>query len=194
MKKTWILLVISILCMGLFSSCASNADVMPSPLPTVSMMPSANPATTMPPVATVMPTTIMPTTEAGINSIEDSLRVSDKISEEVEKLSELKTAVAVAAGNMVIIGVDYDTKYQGGLTDRMMQMIDQRVQTVDKAITVVRVTEEKAEMDKIKALKEKVDSKDITFTELQTQVADIGSTIAGGSNMDMEMPQTTTGV
>lgn len=180
--------------MGLFSSCASNADVMPSPLPTVSMMPSANPATTMPPVATVMPTTIMPTTEAGINSIEDSLRVSDKISEEVEKLSELKTAVAVAAGNMVIIGVDYDTKYQGGLTDRMMQMIDQRVQTVDKAITVVRVTEEKAEMDKIKALKEKVDSKDITFTELQTQVADIGSTIAGGSNMDMEMPQTTTGV
>ncbi len=190
MKKTWILLVISILCLGVFTACASNADTMPSPSPSVSVSPSASPmatATTSPAASTE------PTAEAGVNTVEDAARVSDQVAEEVEKLSELDMAEAVVAGNIAIVGIQYDTQYQGGLTDRLIDMVDKRVQTIDKTITAVHVTDDATVLEKIKALREQLEKKEITFEQLQTQVLDIGSKIAGGSDASVNQPQSTTG-
>lgn len=193
MKKTWILLVISILGLALFSACASNADTLPSPSPMASTTPSAMPQTSQAPMVSIAPATEAPATPAGVNSIEDAQRVSDNVAEEVEKLSELDTAEAVVAGNIALVGVKYDAQYQGGLTERLTKMVEQRVETIDKTITAVHVTDDQAMMDKISKLREELDNKSITFEELQTQLLDIGSSIAGGSSPQVTQPQTTAG-
>ena len=90
MKKTWTLVVISLLGLALFSACASNADTLPSPAPSASVTPSAMPEATPAPSASAMPSaTVQP---AGVNTVEDARRLSDDVSEEVEKLSELDDA------------------------------------------------------------------------------------------------------
>ena len=61
MKKTWTLVVISLLGLALFSACASNADTLPSPAPSASVMPSATPQATQSPTASAMPTLTCPT-------------------------------------------------------------------------------------------------------------------------------------
>lgn len=193
MKKTWILLVISILGLALFSACASNADTMPSPSPMASTTPSAAPQATQGPTVSIAPATEAPATPAGVNSIEDAQRVSDNVAEEVEKLSELDTAEAVVAGNIALVGVKYDAQYQGGLTERLTEMVEQRVETIDKTITAVHVTDDEATLDKISKLRDELNNKSITFEELQTQLLDIGSGIAGGSTPQVTQPQTTTG-
>ena len=193
MKKTWILLVISILGLALFSACASNADTLPSPSPMASTTPSAMPQATQAPTVSIAPATEAPATPAGVNSIEDAQRVSDNVAEEVEKLSELDTAEAVVAGNIALVGVKYDAQYQGGLTERLTEMVEQRVETIDKTITAVHVTDDQAMLDKIAKLREELNNKSITFAELQTQLLDIGSGIAGGSSPQVTQPQTTTG-
>ena len=182
MKKTWILLVISILCLGLFTACTSSADTMPSPIPSVSVSPSASPmaSPSVSPTTSAGPTAGM---EAGVNTIEDA----------AEKLSEIDDAEAVVAGNIALVGVKYDAQYQGGLTERLIEMVDARVQAINKTITTVHVTDDATLMDKIKMLEEKVEKKEITFEELQTQVLDIGSKMAGGSDVNVNQPQSTAG-
>ena len=180
MKKTWTLVVISLLGLALFSACASNADTLPSPAPSASVTPSA-----MPEAATVQP--------AGVNTVEDARRLSDDVSEEVEKLSELDDAEAVVAGNIALVGISYDAQYQGGLTDRLVEMVKSRVEAMDKTITAVHVTDDEAIMNKIDQLRESLNNGQITFEELQTQVLDIGSSITGGGNAMVSQPQTNTG-
>ena len=168
MKKTWTLVVISLLGLALFSACASNADTLPSPAPSASVTPSAMPEATPTPSASAMPSaTVQP---AGVNTVEDAHRLSDDVSEEVEKLSE-----------------------QGGLTDRLVEMVKSRVEAMDKTITAVHVTDDEAIMNKIDQLRESLNNGQITFEELQTQVLDIGSSITGGGNAMVSQPQTNTG-
>jgi len=128
----------------------------------------------------------------GVNTVEDAKRVSEQISEEVEKLSELDDAEAVVAGNIALVAVEYDSQYQGGLTDRLKDMITERVETIDKAVTSVHVTDSEEMMTLIKGLSDKLESAGITFDELQTQILDAGSNIAGGGTPQVSQPQSNT--
>lgn len=190
MKKTWTLVVISLLGLALFSACASNADTLPSPAPSASVTPSATPQASQAPTASAMPAA---TPEpAGVNTVEDAKRLSDDVSEEVEKLSELKGAEAVVAGNIALVGITYDAQYQGGLTDRLTEMVKSRVEAMDKTITAVHVTDDEAMVKKIGQLRESLNNGQITFEELQTQVLDLGSTLTGGGDAMLSQPQTNT--
>ena len=188
MKKTWTLVVISLLGLALFSACASNADTLPSPAPSASVTPSMTPQASQAPTASAMPAA---TPEpAGVNTVEDAKRLSDDVSEEVEKLSELKGAEAVVAGNIALVGITYDAQYQGGLTDRLTEMVKSRVEAMDKTITAVHVTDDEAMVKKIGQLRESLNNGQITFEELQTQVLDLGSTLTGGGDAMISQPQT----
>lgn len=208
MKRKGILLVISMMCLALFTGCSSNADTMPAPTnttaPTTSApMNTAGPTESTSPMATTGLDNMMTNavdsmtpdamTESGINSVEDARRVSDRVTDEVEKLSELDDAEAVVAGNIALVGISYETQYQGGLTDRLKQMVTERVEMIDKAITAVHVTDEEDQVIKISRLREKLEAGDITFEELQTQMLDIGSSITGGGSPDVSQPQSNTG-
>lgn len=200
MKRKGILLVISMMCMALFTGCASNADMMPETSPTAGPTASAAPVQVMPtntagPTVSLSPTNTAAAgkQEAGVNSVEDARRVSDQVSEEVEKLSELDKAEAVVAGGIALVGISYDTQYQGGLTERVNEMVTERVEMIDKAITTVHVTDDEQAVTRIAQLREKLRAGDITFEELQTQVLDIGSGITGGGSPQVSQPQSDTG-
>lgn len=200
MKRKGILLVISMMCMALFTGCASNADMMPETSPTAGPTASAAPMPVIPtdtagPTVSLSPTNTATAgaQEAGVNSVEDAMRVSDQVSEEVEKLSELDEAEAVVAGGIALVGISYDAQYQGGLTDRVNQMVTERVEMIDKAITTVHVTDDKQTVTRIAQLREKLKAGDMTFEQLQTQVLEIGSGITGSGNPQVSQPQSGTG-
>lgn len=181
MKKTWILLVISVLCLGLFTACASNADTMPTQTPAATNTPGA----TMAPSPTVNITpaaTETPAAETGVTTVEDAQRLSDDVSEEVEKLSELQSAEAVVAGNIALVGVTYDSQYQEGMTDRLKEMVTSRVEAIDKTITEVKVTDDETTVKKIAELRKKLTDGSMTFEELQTELLDIGSDMEQSAN------------
>ena len=161
MKRIWILLVISLVGVGLFTACSSNADTMVQPSPSPSVSPSAAPTITDKGM------------EAGVNTVEDAQRVSDEVSEEVEKLSELKSAEAVVMGTIAVVGVEYDAQYQEGMTDRLKEMIEARVQAVDKSIVTVHVKDSESDYQKLMELREKLSNQDLTFEQLQTQVLNL---------------------
>lgn len=212
MKKIWILLAMTTLSLTLFTACTSSADTMPSP--TVSNTPGAtttampentmNPSVGMAPSATAESgvtgmtngTSATGTTDTmnngGVNSVDDSLRVSGLVADEVEKLSEIDDAEAVVAGNIALVAVSYDSQYQGGMTERLREMITDRVETVDKAVTSVHVTDKQEMVDMIAKLHESLKSAGVTFEELQTQVLDIGSQITGGGTPQVSQPQSNT--
>lgn len=210
MKKQGFLLAISMTCLMLFTSCSGTADSMPAPSQapsTTAPAGTAGPTASMAPSATTGVGDMMGELAAGmspelgqdageksgVNSVADAKRISDRIEDEVEKLSELDEAEAVVAGNIALVGISYDAQYQGGLTDRLEQMVTERVEMIDKAITAVHVTDDKDAVMKIKQLNEKLDDSQISFEELQTQVLDIGSTITGGGSPQISQPQSSTG-
>lgn len=176
MKRIWILLVISLVGVGLFTACSSNADTMVQPSPSPSVSPSASPMATDSPAPSAAPTATdreANGTSAGVNTVEDAQRVSDQVSEEVEKLSELKSAEAVVMGTIAVVGVEYDAQYQEGLTDRLKEMIEARVQAVDKSIVTVHVKDSEADYQKLMELREKLSNQELTFEQLQTQVLNL---------------------
>lgn len=188
MKKTWLLLVFCTVCAVALVGCSSNADTMPSASPSASVTPT----TTATATNTAAPTpSTTPDTTMGAMTIEDSKRVAAQIDEEVEKLSEISEASVVVSGNMALIGVTFDGSYQAGVTDRLTEMIDARVATVDKSVTAVHVTDDETARKEIEDLASKVENGGITFNELQTKMLELSNTISGASSTTE--PATTSG-
>lgn len=194
MKKGWMLLGISVLSLTALTGCTSSADTMPSPSPSATMSATARPSATTPPAVSMAPAvTVSPDpagVPAGINTVEDSRRVSERVSEEVEKLSEIEEAEALVAGNIALVGVKFDSQYQGGLTDRVKEMVQDRVDMVDKTVTTVHVTDDGEMMTRIAELREKLDDMNFTFEQLQTKLLEIGSAITGGGVPEAAQPAT----
>ncbi len=212
MKRILVTLLISLLGLGLFTACTSNADTLPQTSPMTSTAPSTAP-TSMPQTSTEPSVSMSPSTtegvpdamgmmdgqttetmnNGGVNTVEDAKRVADQISEEVEKLSEIDDAETVVAGNIAIVAIEYDDQYQGGLTDRLKDMITERVETIDKAVTSVHVTDAKEMVQLVDELHNKLETAGFTFDELQTQLLNLGSNISGGGTPKVSQPQSNTG-
>ena len=185
MKKTWILIAVCLTAMPLFTACTKDAEILPMESPAASAMPTNTPTNvpTTPPTVTddaLMPSATEGTTGADMNSmgvttVEDALRVSEQIADEVEKLSEIKDADAVVAGNIAIVAVEYDAQYQGGMTERLKSMITERVEMIDKAVTTVHVTDTEETVGAVGELFRKLESAGISFDELRTHLLDLSS-------------------
>lgn len=187
-KKSRNLMVLSLACMGLFTACTSNADTLPNA--------TANPATTAPMVtsspaatqsASPMPTvSAEPATVGAASTVADARRISDRVEDEVEKLSEVDEADAVVVGNIALIGISYDSTYQGGMTERITQMVTERAEMTDKAITTVHVTDNQTIRQSIAKLNDMLDDANASFEELQARVLEITGSLTGGDNTIMD--------
>lgn len=200
MKRILIPLAISLLSLALFTSCTSSADTLPQTSP--SAAPTAAPTVTARPAATAAPTAAAENgmdgaaesmQNGGVNTVEDARRVSGLIDDEIEKLSEIDEAASVVAGNIALVAIEYDDQYQGGLTDRLKDMITERVESIDKSVTTVHVTDSKETASLVKELAKKLESAGLTFDELQTQLLNLGSSIAGSGTPKVSQPQSSTG-
>lgn len=202
MKKIWILTVLTIAALSLFTACASEADTMISPSPSASTAPAPTmpPAVTNDPAGTDAPLGSAPgnnngmagnggmagadgttgnASAAGVTTMEDSRRVSQRVAEEVEKLSELDGAEAIVVDDMAVVGVKYDSQYKTGMDERLKKMVEARVQAVDKNITKVYVVESVGDMDLLTKLRQKLTDANYTLEELRNELMELTGRVMG---------------
>lgn len=168
--NTWKLILICTLTMGLLAGCASSADNTAPP----TMQPAR---TTRPPAATNVPSAA-PTGEPAasamsITTVDDAKRVAGQIEEALEKLSEVDEAHVVVFGNAALVGVEYDDEYQGGTTQRVEDMVKDRIKTIHQGIDSVYVTDESLQVKAIKALEDVIDTGNVAFEELSREAQKI---------------------
>ena len=202
MKKILILTVMTIAALSLFTACASEADTMVSPSPSA----STAPAPTMPPAVTSDPSgadapmgsapgtnngmvgnsgmvgadgTVGNASAAGVTTMEDSRRVSQRVAEEVEKLSELDGAEAIVVDDMAVVGVKYAGQCKAGRGGRVKKRGEARVQAVDKNITKVYVVESAGDMDLLTKLRQKLTDANYTLEELRNELMSLTGRMMG---------------
>ena len=165
MKKT---IFITLLCLAtalMLTGCASNADTEPSPSAGITT-PGVNPMTSAMPNATDNGN-ILNDIGNGLNNLgdalggrdgqqltsaEDALTVSKELRDAVQKLTEVDTAVAVAAGNTALVGVSFNSSYQGKVDDRLRAMVLDRAKAIHPAITTVAITDDESMISEISSL------------------------------------------
>ena len=185
MKKTWFPLILAGLCALALSACTSTADTMESPSPSPSASATVQPTQSAMPTQSAQPTASeqpAASPSGGVTTLEDAVRVSGELVTELQKLSEVKDAVAVTAGSLAIVGVEFDTQYQGGVTERIIGMVEQRATAVDTGLTSVAVTDDPALVEQLRKLAEQAEQASITFAELQTQALSLGTEIQGATS------------
>lgn len=160
------------------AGCSSSADTMPSQSP--STLPTATAAPS--PSVTVFPSaSSSPAASEGVATIEDAKRVSGEIEEELGKLSELSEPKALAAGQTAVISIGYDSAYQAGLTTRLSDMVEERVQSVDASLENVIATDDAALTQQIGDLREQLENDELTYEQLTAQLEQLTMAIGGAS-------------
>lgn len=157
MKKTLLILMLTVLSAVMLTGCASNADTLASPTPGATnmmdnLLPGTGTATESPMTdnATMMPDG----TAAPAATIEDTRKNVQAMEEAVEKLSEVDDAYVITVGDTALVGLEFENQYQGGMDERLKKMVLARLQTVDKNIAKVAVTSDEPLVTSIEALTE----------------------------------------
>lgn len=151
MKRTVFLALLCLTLTLLLTGCASNADTQPSP--SVGMTtPMTSPNVTNMPSATNNMDGVLGSDAQQITTADDALTASKELRDAVEKLTEIDTATAVAIGNMALVGVTYDSSYQGELDDRIRGMVLDRAKAVNPAIQSVAITDDPTAFSEIASL------------------------------------------
>lgn len=161
MKKTLLILMLTLLSAMLLTGCASNADTLASPTPGATnmldnLLPGTGTATESPMTdnATMQPDG----TAAPAATIEDTRKTVQAMEEAVEKLSEVEDAYVITLGDTAIVGLEFENQYQGGTDDRLKKMVLARLQTVDKNIARIAVTDDEPLVTTVQALTEALKS------------------------------------
>ena len=161
MKKMLLFLMLATAAALLLTGCASSADTLPSPTPGTNnvtiqpLVPDMNGNNGMNTGTTAMPNgTAQPLNNRNTMTVESAQQAAQAMKEAVIKLSEVDEAWVVPMGDTALVGVKFDSQYQGGADDRLKKMVLTRVQSVDKAFTKVAVTDSAALVTAIQALAE----------------------------------------
>jgi hypothetical protein len=93
------------------------------------------------------------------------------IKAEVDKLSEVEVAHVLVLGNVALVGIEFAEQYQGGMTDRIAEMVTEKARAAVDTIVDVEITEDSEHVSTIKTLAEKAGE------EIHQDVADIISKI-----------------
>lgn len=163
LKKIWLLMLL-FLSAALLAGCASQADTSPaSPSPEAtglieSILPGMTDRPDVNPTAGAMATDDPSMPGAGIERVEDAQTRSKAMEEAIEKLSEVENAYVAAAGHTALVGLEFTKQYQGKVDDRMKKMVLTRVQTVEKGVTGVAVTDDAEMVKKIREISESLDN------------------------------------
>ena len=84
-------------------------------------------------------------------------------------------------GNKAIVGVEFDSSYRGGLTERITSMVRQKLVTLDSSLEDVQVTAEPDQVKRIQALSEKlaggatIEQASVEFDTIYSQIQSAGT-------------------
>ena len=192
--KKWILIPLLILAVGVtLTGCGIRSNVGTTPAPTAQA--TAKPTNSPAPVATMDATaspdaaggaTASMTTEApmggmtaaGTMTPAEAGRLAERISEAVERLSEVDDAEVIVSGNRALVAVEFDDQYSAGLDERMKKMITEAVQEVDETLTEVEITDDDTLYGQVKGLGERL-AKATGLDELADDFGDLWDRVTG---------------
>lgn len=192
--KKWILIPLLILAVGVtLTGCGIRSNVGTTPAPTAQA--TVNPTNSPAPVATAQATaspdaaggaTAGMTTEApmggmtaaGTMTPAEAGRLAERISEAVERLSEVDDAEVIVSGNRALVAVEFDDQYSAGLDERMKKMITEAVQEVDETLTEVEITDDDTLYGQVKGLGERL-AKATGLDELADDFGDLWDRVTG---------------
>ena len=176
--KKWIPVLLCMIAVGMtLTGCAAgtantmNPTAAPATMqPTATMTATNSPMASAGPTGTPMAQTSMTPAQAG--------QLAERISEAVERLSEVDDAEVIVYDDRVLVGVEFEDQYNAGLDARMKQMITEKVQEVDKTLTRVEITNDETLYGQIKGFGERL-GKATGFDELADDFADLWKRITG---------------
>ena len=191
--KKWILIPLLILAVGVtLTGCGIRSNVGTTPAPT--MMATVSPTNTPEPMATMEATASpdaagsatagmttdapMGMTSAGSMTPAEASRLAERISEAVERLSEVDDAEVIVSGNRALVAVEFDDQYSAGLDERMKKMITETVQEVDETLTEVEITDDDTLYGQVNGLGERL-AKATGLDELADDFRDLWDRVTG---------------
>ena len=83
------------------------------------------------------------------------------------------------AGNTAAVALEFDDQYQGGVDDRLREIVQERIDGVISGVTNVVITEEKSFMDQLELLGDRLESA-TNLDELQNELNAIINQIKAG--------------
>ena len=78
-----------------------------------------------------------------------------QIEAQISQISEVSEARVVVTGNTALVGVKFNTAYQGEMTERIREMIAAEVMKADPQITTVAVTSEEDDVEDVYEISER---------------------------------------
>lgn len=185
MKRKWIPICLAALLLT-FTGCAAQEEPTPSESPsaspTVSVSPEVSPeAATQEPEMSAEPMgtdSMLTDTEAqGVSNVADAHKAIGDIELELERLSEVEEAQVAIAGSSAAVALKFDSQYQGGIDDRMREMVEERIKGVVSGVTDISITDDPDLMEELKALGDRMDGA-ADMAEIQNELDAIIKKIA----------------
>ena len=188
MKRKLLLTLVFILATAALTACSCSISPGASPSPSPSAL-TATPSPTQSATASPSPMESAATTpgaSAASPSPESSAQTGaaldlDALAQEVEKLSEVSLCDVVAEGDRAVVGLSFDEQYQGTLTDRIEEMVREKITGIEPAVIHIAVTADPTLCTEIKNLAQEVQGKPMTeeqmakFDELYEKIQPAGT-------------------
>ena len=177
MKKAFISLCLAALLIT-FTGCATQETpaptASPSASPTTTTMPMTSPGAAIDDMITDMTDDPMTTDDTmgddpltpaaseqpaaeGVTTVSDARKAIDDIEDELERLSEVDDAQVVIAGNDAAVALEFDSQYQGGIDDRLREIVKERIGNVISGVNNIAITTDKALMEQLEALGDRLE-------------------------------------
>lgn len=186
MKRKLLLTLVFILATAALTACSCSISPGASPSPSAL---TATPSPTQSATASPSPMESAATTpgaSAASPSPESSAQTGaaldlDALAQEVEKLSEVSLCDVVAEGDRAVVGLSFDAQYQGTLTDRIEEMVREKITGIESAVIHIAVTADPTLCTEIKNLAQEVQGKPMTeeqmakFDELYEKIQPAGT-------------------
>lgn len=191
-----LILAVGVTVSGCASRAATNATTAPTAQATTAPTNSPEPMATMEATsspdaaggataggattgsATTSPEGSMTTTASSSMTPAEAGRLAERISEAVERLSEVDDAETIVSGNRALVAVEFDDQYSAGLDERMKRMITETVQEIDETLTDVEITNDDTLYGQVKGLGERV-AKATGLDELADDFGDLWDRVTG---------------
>lgn len=188
MKRKLLLTLVFILATAALTACSCSISPGASPSPSPSAL-TTTPSPTQSATASPSPMESAATTpgaSAASPSPESSAQTGaaldlDALAQEVEKLSEVSLCDVVAEGDRAVVGLSFDAQYQGTLTDRIEEMVREKITGIESAVIHIAVTADPTLCTEIKNLAQEAQGKPMTeeqmakFDELYEKIQPAGT-------------------
>ena len=112
------------------------------------------------------------TAASGVTDAAQAKRLSEEAEDELEKLSEVSDAQVVIAGHTAAVALEFDSQYQGGVDERLREMVKERIDSLVKGVKDVSVTTDNALYERLEALGARLDGA-AALSEIEKELKDI---------------------